>query len=150
MSVEQWQTVRKWGRPEHCWWIWVVSVERESLQVRFFLQVRSDLRMQEKRDWDRVPVGGRVSGRVVPESTGSLVVSSWLLRDTLFKGWLFKDEVKGFRQTSYHHCGCNELAGNNVVTAGVEVQTQEDQLHSRERHRAAQFSIWKNKKPKAL
>lgn len=54
----------------------MVSVERESLQVRFFLQVRSDLRMQEKRDWDRVPVGGRVSGRVVPESTGSLVVSS--------------------------------------------------------------------------
>lgn len=47
-----------------------MSVERESLQVR------SDLRMQEKRDWDRVPVGGRVSGRVVPESTGSLVVSS--------------------------------------------------------------------------
>lgn len=34
-----------------------MSVERESLQVR------SDLRMQEKRDWDRVPVGGRVRAR---------------------------------------------------------------------------------------
>lgn len=31
--------------------------------MRFFLQVRSDLRMQEKRDWDRVPVGGRVRAR---------------------------------------------------------------------------------------
>lgn len=31
--------------------------------MRVFLQVRSDLRMQEKRDWDRVPVGGRVRAR---------------------------------------------------------------------------------------